>query len=757
MQVKKFYAELLIYILIYALLMHFLPEKYLSIGKNGMSILGFLFALIILIVGYRENRVNKFYRVFLIGLAVNNAIADALWLYTSEIKGIADVPTLDWSTLFYIFANLCLVLSVYSLVRESFDRWNKLRLLMETSILGGIFCYLAITIFIQYFMKQIITVEGDELKYIVQIYYVVADFLVMFGLLLIYIFDKKYISDFLGKMEITGYILWTITDLFYIYQDMKGIYIESKLLGIMWAVAIIIIAISTSRNKKIELGSDDNYYSKVEKIYMIIMLAVAVLYYFDRDIPIVIITFLIFLRCIMARQLRLYEENEVLTKKYQESNEQLYKLANVDTLTKIFNRRKLMEELENLSKKNGPARRSALLFIDIDRFKSINDWYGHEMGDLLLVEVAERLKAVTRESDILARQGGDEFIILLNNIKDKNEIQEISYRIVDSFKKPFFLEGKTLVATVSVGGALYPDDSDYYYNLMKFADISLYEAKLAGKNRAVMYNDRMNSEANRKLEIENRLYEAIDKNELKVYYQPQIDTVSKKIIGIEALARWTNKDLGAVGPNEFIPVAEENGFIIEIGDFVFNRATTDIKYLNEKYGLDIKVGVNVSPKQFHTSEITYKIEKLIKEKELNPKWIDVEITEDITMNQEAKALEKLYKLKEIGVQISIDDFGTGYSSLIYLKKFPVDTLKIAIEFIKGITKDSQDYKIVEAIMAMCSKLEIKSIAEGVEDESQLEILEKLSCDQIQGYYFSKPLSLSELEEQFKTTDRYKLK
>lgn len=735
-----------------------LPQRLVTIGKRGMSIIGFTIAFIICFKNYRLKELNKVYLIYLMGVTITNILGDIRWIYILEILKLNDAPGSDISSLFYMTGNLFLTLAVFSIVRKKFSKWNKVRLVMEASILGIIFCYLIIPIFFNYFKDMLHHLNDDIIIYFVQLFYIFTDVLTIFGALLIFTFDKKFLSDFSGKAIMFGYFLWTFSDIFYVYLDINNVYIDNRVIGVLWPLAIIILSIfPVPTSEKIEIEEEINHYRNVDIIYLGIILSALLLNYYNKSVPLIIITSFVAIRFIMAKQLKVYEENEILTQKYKESNEQLYKLANIDSLTKIFNRRKLIEELEALCMKNDLKIKCALFFIDVDRFKSINDWYGHEIGDQILTGVAERLRSHIRGTDIIARQGGDEFVIVLYDVQEDMDLQKKLKDILSSFKEPFSFGEKTIFTSISIGGAIFPDDSDQYHTLMKYADISLYEAKMAGKNRAIMYNDKMEREANRKLEIESRLYESLDKNELKVYYQPQIDTITKKIIGVEALARWINSDLGPVGPGEFIPIAEENGFIIDIGDFILEKATTDIKYLNIKYDLDLKVGVNVSPKQFHTSELTYKIEKIIKEKDLKPHWLDVEITENLTMNHEEKVIEKLKKLKEIGVKISIDDFGTGYSSLVYLKNLPIDTLKIALEFVRGIAKNPQDYKIVKAIMAMCEELEIRTIAEGVEDEEQLHILRNLNCDQLQGYYFSKPISLSELEEQFKTTDRYSLK
>ncbi|WP_455539465.1 putative bifunctional diguanylate cyclase/phosphodiesterase [Terrisporobacter sp.] len=494
---------------------------------------------------------------------------------------------------------------------------------------------------------------------------------------------------------------------------------------------------------------------------VIILFVVSVLLSYHILITLLFITILIFRR-ICLKYMDTYWINEKLNRDYlkindtlsktlqevKSKNNELYFLANIDPLTSVPNRRNFVQYLDNLLLKNNFSNTFALLFIDLDRFKSINDWYGHDVGDKLLVSTCQRLKDNLNPNDFVARQGGDEFVVILNNLKDEYEAIEKSNNLVNAFREPFIIGDLSINSTISIGISIFTLNATNRSDLMKFSDIALYTSKKSGKNTSSLYNYDMKKEEIRKLELESKLYDSIINEELYIYFQPQIDIHTEELIGVEALIRWDNPDLGFVSPSEFISIAEDNGFIINIGSWILNNACKKIKYLNETYKKNIKVGVNVSPKQFITSNLNYSISNCIDKYKLNPHWIDIEITENCAIQNEKKTLEKLLSLKKLGVQISVDDFGTGYSSLIYLKRYPLDTLKIALELVTDINTNEENYNIVKAIISMCNDLHLNVIAEGVETKEQLDILKSLGCKEIQGFYFDKPMSFDELEEKY---------
>lgn len=380
------------------------------------------------------------------------------------------------------------------------------------------------------------------------------------------------------------------------------------------------------------------------------------------------------------------------------------------------------------------------MFLDLDRFKKINDRLGHDVGDLLLIEVAKRLRGCLRSKDIVARQGGDEFTILLPDMYSEKSAAFIAEQILTILNKPFFIKDEELSVTPSIGIAMYPDYGTDVTELMKNADLAMYRAKANGKNRFVFFSKEMSIAQNEIEFLEGELSKALQQNEFFLEYQPQVSTKTKQIIGFEALIRWKHPKLGIVSPAQFIPLAEETGFIIELGNWILRTACSEAKRWHNQGFSHLKVGVNLSVVQFNHTDLIPTISKVLKETELKPEALDIEITESIAINQNQSVVAKLEQLQNLGIQISIDDFGTGYSSLAYLTKYPINTLKIAREFICGITTSPLEEAIISSIITLSKELNLEVIAEGVETEEQWKFLYEQNCDHIQGFFISKPVS-----------------
>ncbi|RLA69396.1 MAG: GGDEF domain-containing protein, partial [Epsilonproteobacteria bacterium] len=427
--------------------------------------------------------------------------------------------------------------------------------------------------------------------------------------------------------------------------------------------------------------------------------------------------------------------------KYVEQQKQMDHLAYHDALTGLPNRIYFEEHLKHILE---VARRKqamiAVLFIDLDRFKVINDTLGHHIGDEMLKTVAERVQSVLRRSDIIARIGGDEFVVILETLKTKEEAAHISDKIITAVKRPMIVASHTLNTTASIGIAIFPDDGITMQNIIKHADSAMYQAKKLGKNRYHYYVKQLSEDAHFRLQMEQALHHAIENNELQLFYQPQYDLKSKKIIGLEALLRWQNEALGTISPDHFIPVAEETGLIIEIGEFVFEKACRTFMQL-QRSGAEIDIiAINVSSIQFRQNNFLNRLKHIIHTVGIAPQHIEIEITERYLMEYTESNLTVLEDLRKLGLKISIDDFGTGYSSMSYLKKLPIDTIKIDKSFIDEIASDSNDFEITKAIIALSSSLGYSVIAEGIETKEQENALLDLECNIGQGYYFSKPLS-----------------
>lgn len=431
----------------------------------------------------------------------------------------------------------------------------------------------------------------------------------------------------------------------------------------------------------------------------------------------------------------------------QSYEKEIYYQTYYDSLTGLPNRFLLHKKLtDELHQANQNTYALAILFLDLDIFKLINDTLGYKMGDLLLQKVSQRLISYVKGGGSVYRQGGDEFIIILSGIT-REMVTKVTQEILDTMSRAFKLADEEIFITTTIGVSLYPSDGKDQYTLIKNAETAMYYAKKQNKNNYQFYNSNMLYEFPAKMVLKNSLHKALKRKEFLVYYQPQINANTGDIIGIEALLRWKHPSFGLVSPSEFIPLAEKTGLIIPIGEWVLQTACAQNKALQKAGFPPLIVSVNISQHQFVQHDFVETVARILKETELNPKYLELEITENVTQNIE-KIMPVLQKLKSLGVRISIDDFGTGYSSLNYLKHFPVDTIKIDKSFIQDVCTDIKSQEIIKTIIKLGHSLKLKLVAEGVESKEQFHFLKEHKCDEIQGYFFSKPVSIQTFKRNF---------
>jgi len=427
------------------------------------------------------------------------------------------------------------------------------------------------------------------------------------------------------------------------------------------------------------------------------------------------------------------------------SYERIQHLAHFDALTNLPNRALLNEHLDMaiaVAKRN--QTQLAIVFLDLDRFKIVNDSLGHHAGDLLLQIVSDRLKSCVRETDTVARLGGDEFVVLLGCIRESSDAARVAQKVVEAIAIPFILDGNEVNIGASIGIGIYPDNGLDSPTLIKNADAAMYHAKEHGRNNYQFFSSVMNDKAFEQMALENDMRWALKREEFFLHYQPQIDALTGKIVGVEALIRWQHPKRGLVPPFNFIPLAEKSGLIVAIGEWVIKTACAQ-NVAWQKEGLaPILTAVNIAAQQFKQKDFRESVIQILDDTGLAPHLLELEITESAIMENAESMLDTLHSLKEIGLHLSIDDFGTGYSSLSYLKHFPIDKLKIDRSFVMDITNDSKNNAIVETIIHLGHNLKLKVIAEGVETAEQLATLKELRCDEIQGYFFSRPLSAQDL-------------
>ncbi|WP_394204836.1 EAL domain-containing protein [Shewanella waksmanii] len=428
----------------------------------------------------------------------------------------------------------------------------------------------------------------------------------------------------------------------------------------------------------------------------------------------------------------------------------IWRQANYDPLTGLPNRRMLLEYLgTEILKTTRSDSHFALLFLDLDFFKEVNDTLGHDMGDQLLQETAKRLKGCIRESDVVARLGGDEFTVVLSGLAESKDVERVAESILRRVAEPYTLGSETAYISASIGITLYPDDATTIEGLLKHADQAMYAAKAQGRNRFHYFTPSMQEQAKYRMGLIKDLRNALANGEFEIYYQPIVDLSYEQVYKAEALLRWHHPKRGTVSPAEFIPLAEETGLINDIGNWVFEQTAAQSAHWREKYQLAVQISINKSPIQFRDEgdQFDHWLARL-KELKLSSNGICVEITEGLLLDASMGVSEKLLAYRDAGIQVSLDDFGTGYSSLAYLKKFDIDYLKIDQSFTQNLETDSDDATLCEAIIVMAHKLGMKVIAEGVETEFQKKLLLEAGCDFGQGYYFSRPLPLSAFEEKY---------
>ncbi|MCW8884246.1 MAG: EAL domain-containing protein [Motiliproteus sp.] len=434
---------------------------------------------------------------------------------------------------------------------------------------------------------------------------------------------------------------------------------------------------------------------------------------------------------------------------HKQAEEHIRHLAHYDALTDLPNRTLLNDRInQGISRAIREQHRMAVLFLDLDRFKKVNDSLGHQFGDELLIEVAGRLKSTVRGEDTVSRLGGDEFILLLPEVTGDGAAQ-VAEKILEVIAAPFQIREHELNITPSIGIAIYPDNGQSVDELLQCADSAMYRAKQNGRNMFRMFQPEMKLHTSRALQLDNALRRAISNNELSVYYQPQVSLEDDRIIGCEALLRWHHPDLGMVPPSEFIPIAEESGQILAIGDWVLNQAVKqNVNWQRAGYP-PLVVAVNLSAAQFRHYNLTDRVQEVLDEAGLEPRLLELELTESMTMDDVDSAIRIMDRLHHQGVRLSVDDFGTGYSSLSHLKRFRVHRLKIDQSFVRDISHDVDDESIITAVIRLANSLNLKTLAEGVETHDQLDFLRQQGCDEIQGYLVSKPVPAEEFEQLLK--------
>ncbi len=428
-------------------------------------------------------------------------------------------------------------------------------------------------------------------------------------------------------------------------------------------------------------------------------------------------------------------------------HEHLQHMAHHDALTDLPNRSLFLDRLQqSLNRARWHDRLVAVMFMDLDRFKIINDTLGHNIGDQLLLQLSQRLNKTVRDGDTIARFGGDEFAILLDDIDSDSHISSLAQKMLDTLAVPFKINKQELFVTASIGVSIFPNDGDDSETLLRNADVAMYRAKDLGKNNYQFHSDDLSARIFERMTLETHLRHALERDEFILYYQPQIDARTQNISGVEALLRWQHPELGLVTPNNIVPLLEETGLIEQVGHWVLETACRQSRVWHDAGWSYLHMSVNISSRQFNNTDFIPSLHDIINQTEINPEFLELELTESMLMRNASTTVNALHSLSGLGVRFAIDDFGTGYSSLTYLRRFPIDTIKIDRSFIHDVTDNPDDAAIASAIIVMAQSLSLNVIAEGVENQEQLDFLTSRNCYYLQGNFFSRPLPAEELTQ-----------
>lgn len=750
-----------------------------ELGLNLLSLSAPLVATIMLFtVLLNPNSRDRTFWLWIALGCFSYTIAEVIWLYNYSIAKVLVIYP-EWSDFFY-------VLQIFFFITAfTYQLWKK----KETAYQIKFFCDMAIIITVftalswHFFVRPLFSADDlTPLLLAISVGYPVGDLLLLFGAVSFYLGSAQFFSHKVLMLIITSLLLQVFADTAYLFSVAESSYIESNLTNPLWSLALLLVALAGLLSLEPAKSSISTVLPEPpsERITLqmflpyttIILLFIVITVEQNKDLNGLIAGAGLAISFLIARQIFTLWDNQKLMYNYDHltsvlehkieqrtvevtsKNEQLEKvihkmeeLAYYDVLSGLPNRRLFLEKLEDsIRDAKQHSEKVAVVFIDLDRFKNVNDSFGHEFGDLLLQGFSKKIKENLRSDDVISRQGGDEFTIILNNIYDEHDISPLIQRLQTALAKPMVINGQELHISMSIGIAVYPKDGETTGELLKHADSAMYSAKAKGKNNFQFFSDDMALIASRKIALENEMRRAITNNEFMLYYQPQIQVETGDIIGMEALIRWQTVGGDVVSPGEFIPLAEETRLILPIGEWVLYTACEQAKKWHDAGHSHLKVAVNLSPLQFLHDDLMDVVKFTLRKTGFPASSLELEITEGVAVDDAEIAMARMRELREIGVRIAIDDFGTGYSSLNYLKQFPLNNLKIAQPFVQDMANNPYDKALVEAMVFIAHNLNMSVIAEGVETDEQLALLKELGCDEIQGYLYSKPLSADQFTE-----------
>ncbi len=704
-----------------------------------------------------------------IGLAIYG-LSDIGWAYVELRMGLNPDDLLLFSFL-YLLPNLCFALGILVYFRRFTRGWNLTQLLLDVSAVSIV---LLDTFWMMFFREWTLPLLVEDMFILIAFVTLLLD-LICLGLafsLSLTARMRRLASPVL--ISLAGLALYIASDVHYFFQEYHGLYVSNNLADILYVAALALIGIGglhrLRRGSDVPAGPEAvplniRWRPKILLLLLgpLLLLLTGMLRL--EDLLLVLAVLLVhglvsaFLqiavrsRALLAREQEITEQLEIRvaekTADLIRMNRELELIAHNDPVTGMSNRRHFLNLLDQtVGSAGGEAGGEAslvLFYMDLDRFKGINDAYGQDTGDRVLCELAARIEALARPGMLTARIGGDEFAVAVPGLAGEDDIRSMAERLVNAIQEPIDVSPWRFLVSVSLGIARCPEDAETRPELMTMAEMAMYHAKKQDAQRFSFYSNWFREGMRRRHEIEMALRRADFEQEFTLHYQPQFLSRKRSLVGMEALLRWQSPALGAVSPAEFIPVAEDTGLIIQIGQWVCRHALLQIADWNRRYATSLRMGINFSPRQFDVAGFIESFNDKMRRYGVHPSWVDVEITENTAMRTEVSTEEMLTALTALGVSISIDDFGTGYSSLSYIKRFDIDCLKIAKPLIDNVARDEGDELIIGAIVQMAKIMRLRTIAEGVEDEGQLAILQRLGCDEIQGFLMGKPVPADRFE------------
>jgi len=696
-------------------------------------------------------------------------IGDSLWeVWELSFK---DPATSVFLSSIYFTTNCFFAVALFMFSsKQYYSKWNNVQLYVDAIIIGFMNLMLIWTVFLHKNTHVIISMLDNGFTSILSV--IIDVFLAIGVISFVFSIRSGKITPFL-KLITSGLLLFCFSDILYFYADINDIYLPNSLLDISYVLSFQLIALgalcktysccgeTVNTSTLTNIGTTRRWVLLF--LYPLLAIVLELFDFVDVNVTasdIIAFIFLIFFYRSACKYVQISIENERLLKQEKGDNVRLEQrvadqvaeltfLMNQDTLTTLFNRRYFLSCVDDIIASLCQNEILALLLIDIDRFKTINDDFGHDVGDKVLIDLSNRMILWNNHGAVLSRLGGDEFAILLVGKYTRKEIQNYCSEIIELCNEPIHVGTNTLSMTISVGIALHSPDAQDSKTLMQQADISMYRAKSQGYNKYQFYDPLLSEDIHQKQKIENLLKRSDLENDFELFYQPQYSLPDKILTGAEALIRWNHPEHGYIPPNLFIPVAEEIDKIFKIGKWVMQEAIRQAMDWNQRYPINLKVGFNISTKQFDDDGFIFLLKSLILDTGVNTAWLDAEITESVMINDGSKVDEIFEVMKKVGLSISVDDFGAGYSSLSYLNSHRFDRIKIDKSLIDQVSSDNiGGINVVKAAISMAKAVGIKALAEGVETQEQFDILTELGCDEVQGYLLGRPVPVAVFEQMF---------